>query len=113
MRLVLCDKDLKGDIPDYAFTNSAKCIKKFDNWINKKNLDISVFVCFAGWKGLEYKDLKDEHNSFLVSHNFDDISSFVDEYLSYRFNKDMDFFIYEFNTYQDAFSYCIDLQESF
>jgi hypothetical protein len=113
MRLVLCNKDLKGDIPDYKLTNSEKCIEKIEDWLGTKNFDESVFVCFAGWRGLQNEDLRNEHNSFLVSHSYDDITNFVDEYLEYKLPKNMDFFIYEFNTYQDAFSYCTDLQESF
>jgi len=114
MRLVLFDKHLEVDIPDYYFfNNSEKCIEKIYNWLSTKNFDESVFVCFAGWIGLQNEDLRNEYNSFLVSHNYDDITNFVNEYLEGKLTKDMDFFIYEFYTYQDAFAYCMDLQESF
>jgi hypothetical protein len=113
MKLVLCDKELERAFKNYAFTNSEKCIEKIEDWLSTKNFDESVFVCFAGWGGLQNEDLRNEHNSFLVSHSYDDITNFVDEYLEYKLPKNIDFFIYEFNTYQDAFSYCIDLQESF
>lgn len=113
MRLVLSDKELKRVIPNYAFTNSEECIEKIEDWLSTKNFDESVFVCFAGWRDLHNEDLRNKYNSFLVSHNYDNITNFVYEYLEGKLPDDMDFFIYEFETYQDAFCFCIDLQELF
>ena len=82
-------------------------------WLRTKDFSKSVFVCFANWKNFPVKNLRDEQNSILVSHVWDDIVDMVDSYLDVVDHKEMNFSIFEFESYKDAFEYCIDLRESF
>ncbi len=113
MNITLCDKVLIGDIPNYQFDDKDKGISFIYKWLETKDFKESVFVCFASWKNLPIKKFRDEHNSILVSHSWDDITDMVANYLDVENFKEIDFAIFEFKTYQDAFRYCIDLRESF
>ena len=113
MNITLCDKVLNGNIPSYQFDEKEEGIHFICKWLNTKDFSKSVFVCFANWKNLPVKNLRDEQNSILVSHVWDDITDMVESYLDVENFKEMDFSIFEFESYQDAFEYCIDLRESF
>lgn len=109
MKITLCNKDLEGDIPMETFENRDTAYFTVIDWLNTKNFEESVFVCFSIIKDLPINQLRDEHNSILVSHNLDDITDMLERYISYK----LDFSIFEFESYSEAFGYCIDLKESF
>ena len=117
--LTLCDKKLTGDIPLYNFKDVKvseylnEVQELFYHWLESKDLEKSVLVCFENHKGLRNEDLRNEQKTILVSHNWDDITDFCEEYLSGNASYDVDFAVFEFDNYQDAFGYCKDLKESF
>ena len=117
--LTLCDKKLIGDIPVYEFKNVEhsknlnEAFKIFNLWLNTKNLNKSVFVCFESIRDLPNKELRDEQQSFLVSHNWGHITDFCEARLSGWNYYNVDFAVFEFNNYKEAFEYCKDLRESF
>ena len=118
--LTLSDKVLDGDIPQYIFEqpvtnadeiNDAQAL--FYQWLESKDLKESVFVCFENFGQLVVEDLRDEQKSFLVSHDFDAIADFCTEGLMVKDGLDIDFAVFEFADYREAFGYCTDLKESF
>lgn len=117
--LTLCDKKLNGDIPNYQFNNIVKsenlneAQELFYHWLEGKDLGKSVLVCFEIHRGLPNEELRNEQKTILVSHNWDDITDFCEEHLSGDSSYDVDFAVFEFSDYQDAFGYCKDLKESF
>ena len=113
MNITLCDKVLNGDIPSYQFDEKEKGIAFIYEWLKTKDFSRSVFVCFQNWRNLPIEKLRDEQNSILVSHLWDDITDMVESYLDVENFKEMDFAIFEFESYQAAFGYCLDLRESF
>jgi len=109
----LCDKDLKGDIPTFTYTDLDDAIELMHVWLNSKDFEESVFVCF-GTKILHREDkIRNEQDSILVSHNYVDIANMFEEYFEYKNADELDFSIFEFESYQEAFMYCADLKESF
>ena len=117
MNITLCDKVLDGDIPSWNFKNKLDAIEFFYQWLGTKDFAESVFVCFASWKKLEIEELRNEQGSILVSHIWDDITDFAENYLDAgnfeQLDDLMDFAVFEFESYEEAFRYCIDLRESF
>jgi hypothetical protein len=113
MKITLCDKVLNGDVPSFQFEDKDKAIDFIYDWLKTKDFKESVFVCFANWRNLPIELLRDEQNSILVSHVWDDITDMVESYLDVESFDEMDFSIFEFESYQEAFRYCIDLRESF
>ena len=113
MKITLCDKVLNGNIPSYQFDEKEEGIYFIYEWLKTKDFSKSVFVCFANWENLHVKKLRDWQNSILVSQSWDDITDMVDAYLDVENFKEMDFSIFEFESYKDAFEYCIDLREGF
>jgi len=117
--LTLCDKKLNGDIPNYQFKNVLKgenlneAQELFYHWLEGKDLEKSVLVCFENIRELPNEQLRNEQKSILVSHNWDDITDFCEKHLDGNADYDIDFAVFEFSDYQDAFSYCKDLRESF
>lgn len=117
--LTLCDKNLHGGVPTYEFkkipkkkkTNEAQ--ELFHHWLEVKNLEKSVLVCFENIRGLQIKELRNEHKSILVSHKREDIKDFCDKNLKGGASYDVDFAVFEFENYQRAFSFLINLRESF
>lgn len=112
-QITLCDKQLIGDIPRHTFDKRQEAIDFIYKWLLLKDFEKSVFVCFASWGDWPNNNPRDEHNSILVSHSWHDITDFVESCLDIGSLLDIIFSIYEFDSYQDAFSYCIDLKESF
>ena len=113
MNITLCDKVLNGNIKSYQFDEKDEGIYSIYEWLKTKDFSKSVFVCFANWRNLPIEKLRDEQNSILVSHVWDDIVDMVDVYLDVENFKEMDFSIFEFESYKDAFEYCLDLREGF
>jgi hypothetical protein len=120
--LTLCDKNNKKDIPVHEFNipiaesdfaNEAQQL--FYHWVEMKNLEKSVLVCFENFRGLPIDELRDEQRSFLISHNWDDITDFCETALSsnYGIDHDLNFAVFEFEDYKDALGYCLDLKEGF
>lgn len=111
MKITLCDKNLKNDIPLLEFNNANDGIGFVYDWLGTKNFDKSVFVCFPTWGDEDINYPRDVHNSILVSHNWEDITDYVDMYLDEDYEDFPLFSIYEFNTYKEAFEYCLMLNE--
>ena len=111
MNLTLCDKDNKGDIPSWEFSDGKEAIMLTEKWLMAKDFDESVFVCFPRWGEECFLKRRCEHDSILVSHCLDAILDMANAYLV-GFTT-ADFFIFEFESYEEAFNYCIDLKEGF
>ena len=118
--LTLCDKELKGNVPnrecknvESRFDNLNEPQELFYDWIKEKDFTKSVFVCFENMRKLRVRDLRDEQSTLLVSHNWDDITDFCEKHLDGESSYDVDFAVFEFEDYQDAFMFCKDLRESF
>lgn len=114
MKITLCKKDLNGeDIPTVEYNDKEKALNDIDVWVFTKNLEESVFVCFTNFSIKENGNYRDEQQSFLVSHEHYDIMVFTENQLDCHNWNELDYSIFEFPSYQDAFDYCKDLKESF
>ena len=110
----LCDKKLNGDIPRYDFKDKGDALELVHHWLEGKDFEKSVFVCFENYRGLPVEKLRNEQKSLLVSHSWDDVTYMVETILdSISDDYDLDFAIFEYGSYQEALKYCIDLRESF
>jgi len=107
--LTLCDLVLNGDIPRY----DTKCISELEelvsHWLESKK-DETVFVCFQNWRNGECSE---EQNRFLVTHKKEEIELEEMDWLSRMNFNNVDYAIFEFISYEEAFKYCIDLKEGF
>jgi len=109
----LCDKDLKGDIPTFTYTDLYDAIDLLHVWLNSKNFEESVFVCFGTEVTHREDKIRNQQDSILVSHSYEDIASMFVNYFDENYADELDFSIFEFENYQEAFKYCADLKESF
>ncbi len=111
INLTLCPKDLKDDVPKFDFKDSYDAVKAMSEFLDKIDFLNAVLVCFVDY--LQDKHTNDHYDTILVSHNHDEIFDF-----SYKCILDCEegissFNIFEFDSYQEAFKYCLDLKESF
>jgi hypothetical protein len=113
MRITLCDTILKGDIPMFDCTDSEKGLKIVTEWLETKNFKTSVFVCFSNNPYLPDSRLSEEQTSFFVSNDWVEVTDFVADFFSCESFVSLDFCVFEFSTYEDAFGYCKDLKEGF
>ena len=119
--LTIKEKNLVMNVPPrYNFKNltfSNELLNDahilFHHWLEKIRLDESVIVCFENFGGLPVEYLRNEQQSFLVSHKWEDIVDFVDYHLMADAEYDVYFAVYEFYDYADAFDFCKSLKEGF
>lgn len=120
INLTLSRKNENGDIPTFTFQNlqidlsqeyaNAAQMKLYD-WIKTIDFNNSVLVCFETFR--VDGDFRNEVDTILVSSNWDEIVDFCESHLDCKYTYNVDFSIFEFESYKDAFEYCIDLRESF
>lgn len=120
INLTLSRKNENGDIPTFTFQNlqidlnqeyaNVAQMKLYD-WIKTIDFNNSVLVCFETFR--VDRDFRNEVDTILVSNNWDEIVDFCENHLDCKYTNDVDFSIFEFESYKDAFEYCIDLRESF
>jgi len=73
-------------------------------YIETKDLTKSVIVCFFAEDTETYRD---EHHGILVSHSMEMISNFIKA----EMHESRELFIFECESYEDAFKLSIDIQE--
>lgn len=105
-----------GDDQDYM----TDADRKFYQWLGKldnHDLENSVLVCY---EDLSYEDFsnnelteRDRQHSILISHRWEEITNFSDEYLNTNAEYDIYFNAIEFKDYESAFEYCKDLRKGF
>jgi len=120
INLTLSRKNENGDIPTFTFQNlqidlnqeyaNVAQMKLYD-WINTIDLNNSVLVCFETFR--IDGNFRNEVLAILVSHDWDEIVDYCESILGFKYTNDVNFSIFEFESYKDAFEYCIDLRESF
>lgn len=120
INLTLSRKNENGDIPTFTFQNlqidlnqefaNVAQMKLYD-WIKTIDFNNSVLVCFETFR--VDGDFRNEVDTILVSNNWDEIVDFCESHLGCQYTNDVNFSIFEFESYKDAFEYCIDLRESF
>tara|TARA_R110002020_G_scaffold203143_8_gene406485 strand:- start:802 stop:1173 length:372 start_codon:yes stop_codon:yes gene_type:complete len=119
--LTIKEKNLLMDLPPrYSFKNlpiSNENLNEahmlFHHWLEKVNLNESVIVCFENFGGMPVEYLRNEQRSFLVSHKWEDIVDFVDFHLMTDTDYNIDFAVFEFQNYVEAFEFCKNLKEGF
>ena len=109
MKITLCDANQIGDIHTIDEVNK-QCHDLIYAWLEPKEDNDNVFVFFFFWSDADM--YKYEHSTFLISHRIDDIYEIVDSNIEGFADSDiMHINIFEFETYEEAFKYCIDLKE--
>ena len=120
INLTLSRKNENGDIPTFTFRNlpidldselANDAMLKLDDWIRTIDLNNSVLVCFETLKVEE--DFRNEVGAILVSHDWYDIGIFCENHLECKFSNDVNFAVFEFENYEEAFNYCLELREGF
>jgi hypothetical protein len=115
MNITLCDKNGRETdfLPMYSPKSKEEADELIEYWLSQKDFKNSVFVMFQNWNNLKDSELRDEQTSFLITHCQDELDCFYQDLLTLIPKKEIDFAFFEFENYQDAFSYCADLKESF
>ena len=84
---------------------------KLYDWIKTIDFPNSVLVCFETFRN--DRDFRNEVDTILVSNNWDEIVDFYESHLELKYTNDINFSVFEFENYKDAFEYCIELREGF
>jgi len=109
VKITFSDENMAGDIPTIEISKE-KLLSAFYNEIDTllENRNGKVIVCFQSIENVDYEN---EHFAFCISHDDIVISDFYDWQLKQinRENIHLNFFC--FDTYEQAFGYCIDLKE--
>lgn len=107
MNITLCNKELIEGIETHQFDDKNEGFSFVYDWLQTKDFDKSVFVCFDTWAD----EFRDHHTAIMVSHSWDVITDMIDNYFDVHNWKGLYFSIFEFATYKEAFDFCIDLRE--
>ena len=108
--ITLCDKVLIGDIVKIPIKTKEEGIELIEFWLKNKDFNNSVFVCFQSWKNVSCRD---EYQDIFVSHKKEQIELFYTQSIEDISLKDLDFCIFEFESYEESFKFCTDLTEGF
>lgn len=118
--LTLSVKKQQKTIPQYVFRNAdadqvvEESTDKLGGWLETKNFEESVFACFMTFRNLPTEQLRDEQCSFFISSDHEGIVNYCFDELSKTYQKwDKNFSVFEFESYKEAFKFCIDLKEGF
>ncbi len=104
-KLTLCDAKLIGDIPTYDVLSYSEISDLVEHWTEPKRLKTSVYVCFNSWEN--------EHvDRILILDCIDEIQVEEMRWLEEVKIKEMDYSIFEFESWQDAVLFCKDLKEA-
>lgn len=112
MKITLCKKVLDGDIEENKFTDKDDIVEFINEFLRTKDFSKSVFVCFLTHE-VPVQEMRNAQNAFLITHIEDEIDDMVESLFQYQNWNDLDFSVFEFENYQEAFKYCSDLKESF
>ena len=120
INLTLSRKNENGDIPTFTFQNlpvdldsdfANDAQMKIYDWIKPIDFPNSVLVCFETFRN--DRDFRNEVDTILVSNNWDEIVDFCENHLDGSYTYDVNFSVFEFENFKDAFEYCIELREGF
>ena len=120
INLTLSRKNENGDVPMFTFPNAQMYLNaelanpaqlKFYEWIETIDLANSVLACFEIFRVEE--NYRNDVCAILISHDWYEIAVFCESHLDYKRGADVSFAIFEFENYEDALKYCIDLKEGF
>ena len=116
MKITMSFSNQAGDIPVYSFDVSE--ILKPDFCLIQDNLDTcddSVFVCFPVDKiSLQNEDYKFVHNDFFITNCSEEAYIYFENFVTlYNKSEAFDFCFFCFQSYQEAFEYCLELKEGF
>ena len=108
-KIKFSDECQAGEIPTYEFEKDE--IFK-DDFLEVENLlnyrEGNIIVCFQSWRELKYEK---EHPSIYVTRDAEEANDYFKFYSKRIDCKDVDFSFFCFDTYEEAFKYCIDLKE--
>lgn len=71
--------------------------------------DNKVYVAFQNWDG----ETRNEQRSLLITHDNTELDEYCFEIINQTDNKNINLFVFDFDSYKEAFNYCLDLKESF
>lgn len=108
-KITFSDVNQAGDIPNFEITKNRLLddfVTSLDDMMETR--EGKVVVCFQSWENADYEF---QHQDFLVSSDEITISDFFENYIKNIDDNEIDFNFFCFDTYEDAFKYCIDLKE--
>lgn len=108
-KITFSDENQAGDIPTFEISKE-KLLKQQTTEFNDMlyTREGRIVVCFQSWENEEYEM---NHQSFLISFDDSEIETYFEQYIKDIEDKNIDFNFFCFNTYEDAFGYCMDLKE--
>jgi len=125
-KITLCDKEFKENIPQFNYQNKNEYESLIYDFLKErqqlnglyyKNV-YAIFPCFERQPDLDNVEqsfsYNAEHDQILVTNNKMAITLFAKD-LHETFNtldlRELDVAIFEFESWEEAFRYCIDLKE--
>ena len=108
-KITFSDENQAGDIPTYNIEKKdifSDYRQPFNDLLDTRNG--KVIVAFQTWENVKYEN---EHQSFCISNDDDTILEYFKNYCEFISCEQIRFNFFCFDTYEDAFKYCIDLKE--
>ncbi len=106
-KITLSFSNTAGDIPTYQFTkfqlDNSTFLEEQLNLSNDK-----VFVCFQSWKNEIYEL---QNHTFLITSSIEDAILWYEDYIENINCNNIDFNFFGFESFEEAFEYCMDLKE--
>ena len=107
MDLILSPKDWTGDIPVLSFDDVDELRQHATKFVRTINFNESALVLFATKLDVDYRH---EVETILISSNLLVIDGHIENWY-FKKHSIKSINLFEFETYKEAFEYCIDLKE--
>jgi hypothetical protein len=108
-QITFSDESEAGDIPTFEITKEEildDYFTKVDDLLEYRNG--KVIVCFQSWTNGEFQDAV---QSIYITQNEEDATEYFFKYIELMECKEIDFNFFCFNTFEEAFNYCLNLKE--
>ena len=105
-RITIAQSNQAGEVPSWEM-KKKKLLK--DTLIEDilQLSDDRVFVCFQSWQDCKCDY---EQPTFLITNNVEDALDFMEGFIHFIDDAEINFFFMGFENYEDAFKYCLDLK---
>ena len=111
-KITLCKWDQEGDIPEFDYSGKEQGKKLVHDFLketmygNEKTVVSIMFGCFGDTHYTE------EHPFLFVSHSYTDcLLQMQNQFYHHESEQEFNYAIFQYETYEEAFRYCIDLKE--
>lgn len=105
--LRLCDYNQPGDVPEVTVKCQRELMEMIEYWLHGKDSYERVYVCFNSYTGVPYES---NHPTIIITNRTGQVWDYMKQESTHLFGE-WDFNLFEFDKWEEALQYCLELKE--